>query len=150
MKKFFLTTLLSFTLTLPTFAITHEDKGAAVAPSLATGDKPALVEATKTADSKLPCSKGKTKEERMTYLTQVNEEAVTTLTERLKSLTGGVKKMVELQIAHAKLEMDAAKDEDMKNHGLRHIKKAHRYLKHALKLTSKFSKNEKEVPAAQR
>lgn len=67
--------------------------------------------------------------------------------EKGKALTGVDKKMFDLSVAHAKLEMTAAEDVDMKDHSLKHARHckrymadAHKYLKHTDKEPAKEEK----------
>ncbi len=53
--------------------------------------------------------------------------------EKGKVLTGSDKKMFDLFVAHAKLEMDAAKDPDMKEHALSHARHCKRFMTNAHK-----------------
>jgi len=53
--------------------------------------------------------------------------------EKGKSLTGSDKKMFDLFVAHAKIEMTAAKDVDMKEHSLSHARHCKRYVANAHK-----------------
>lgn len=143
MKNFFQASLVLLALALPSLA-QEADKKISSPASLAA-EQPALAEATKPADTRSSFSK----EERKAKLTSLTDEMMKTLTEKAKNLNGGPKKFVELQIAHAKLEMDAAKEAgDIKNYSLRHLKKAHRYLKQGLKVASKGTEEKKENAAS--
>lgn len=57
-----------------------------------------------------------------------------------KDLTGSDKKMFDLFVAHAKLEMDAAKDPEMKDHALSHARHCKRFMANAHKYLKSDSK----------
>lgn len=136
MKKFFLASLISAGLALTAHA---EQTAPAVSP-----DAPAMVEAAK-GDSPSHSSKRMTKEEKLAHHTKEVEDLMTTVAEKANSMTGADKAMSELYMAHAKLELDAAKSAEMKSHALSHINKAKRFLKNALKFTAKVAAHEKKA-----
>lgn len=108
-------------------------------------------EPKKTAAPKAHTHKRMSKEERLQHNTKEAEDLVTSITDKAKSLTGAAKKSVDLCLAHAKLEMNAAQDDDLKSHAMAHINKAKRYLKNADRIISKSHKSEteKKEPAAE-
>ena len=135
MKKFFLASLISVGLVLTA----HAEQTTAAASTA-----PAMTEATK-GDSTPHSSKRMTKEERLAHSTKEVEDLMASLAEKAKSMTGADKAMSELYMAHAKLELDAAKDVEMKSHALSHINKAKRFLKNALKFTAKGATHDKKT-----
>ena len=135
MKKFFLTSLISVGLALT---------ASANEPTAATA--PAMMEATKATENPAHSSKKMTKEERLAHSTKEVEGLMASVTEKAKSLTGADKKMADLYIAHAQLEIDAAKDADMKSHTSSHINKARRFLKQGAKFTAKGAVQDKKSP----
>lgn len=136
MKKFFLASLMSAGLIL--------SANATESTKIMT-TQPATLEAPKAMESVTHSSKRMTKEERLAHSLKEVDELMASLTEKLKSMTGGDKKMAELYMAHAKLEMDATKDEEMKSHAMSHAKKAKRFLKNASKFTAKVDLSDKKT-----
>ncbi len=107
-------------------------------------------EPKKATEPKAHTHKRMSKEERLQHNTKEAEDLVTSVSDKAKSLTGAEKKSVDLFLAHANLEMDAAKDDDLKTHAMAHINKAKRYLKNADRVISKSHKSEtvKKEPEA--
>ena len=114
-------------------------------------EKTDKTEAKKVAEPKAHAHKRMSKEERLQHNTKEAEDLTTSVTDKAKSLTGAEKKSADLFLAHAKLEMDAAKDDDLKSHATAHINKAKRYLKNADRVISKSHKPEtgKKEPTAE-
>lgn len=135
MKKFFLASLISVGLALT---------ASAEQPTVAAPTAPAMIEATKD-ESTSHSSKRMTKDERLAHSTKEVEDLMASLTEKAKSMTGADKAMSELYMAHAKLEIDAAKNAEMKSHALSHVNKAKRFLKNALKFTAKGATHDKKI-----
>lgn len=86
-----------------------------------------------------------TKEEKIAHRSQEVDALMASVTEKAKALTGTDKKMAELAIAHADLEIKTAKDEEMKNHAGSHLAKAERFLKNAEKHLGKHHKETAKV-----
>ena len=78
-----------------------------------------------------------TKEEKLAHRVKEVEDLAAKLTEELKTLTGAEKANAELALAHAKLELDASKNENLKLHASSHIFRAKNFLK---KVSSKHHK----------
>lgn len=142
MKNIFLAGLISIGFALTANAETANTETAK------TTEAPQTEAAKKTEPKAHTHKKKMTREERLAHNTKEADDLVTSLTEKVKSLTGNAKKMVDLNLAHAKLEMDAAKDDDLKTHAIPHINKAKRFLKNADKIASKSQKSttEKKEP----
>lgn len=91
--------------------------------------------------------KAERKAERAHKVLEICEASLKEADDKGKALTGLDKKMFDLFVAHAKLEMTAAQDADMKDHSLNHARhckrymaNAHKYLKHADKEPTKEEK----------
>ncbi len=109
------------------------------------------IEAKKATEPKVHAHKKMSKEERLQHNTKEAEDLMTSITDKAKSLTGAEKKSADLSLAHAKLEMDAAKDDHLKPYAMAHINRGKRYLKNADRVISKSHKPEigKKEPAAE-
>ncbi|AIK97025.1 hypothetical protein [Candidatus Odyssella acanthamoebae] len=80
------------------------------------------------------------KAERTHKVLEACEEALKKAEGHGKLLTGIDKKMFDLFIAHAKLEMDAAKDPEMADHMMKHARSCKRYVGNATKLEKQDDK----------
>ncbi|WP_032112768.1 hypothetical protein [Candidatus Paracaedibacter symbiosus] len=136
MKKLVLASLLSVSFLFT--ATASEPTKPAEAPKVTT--EAAQTVADTKVEPKTKTHSRMTKEERLAHNNKEADNLMTSLTEKVKTMTGADKKMVELNMAHAKLEMDAAKDDDMKTHTMAHLNKAKRFLKIADKFASKAEK----------
>lgn len=107
------------------------------------------VQQTEPTKKALP-HKGKSKEERIQHNTQEVDALMASATDKAKSLTGVAKKLADLSLAHAKLEIDAAKDPELNSHAMLHLNYAKREIKKADKNISKNLKSvtEKKEPEA--
>lgn len=119
MKNFILTSLIATGLSFS--AIASEPAKPAEAPQ-------ATVEAKKE-EAKTHLHHKMTKEERLAQKLKEAEDLMASLTEKVKTLSDAEKAPAELALAHAKLELDAAKNEHLKAHAMSHINKAKRFLK---------------------
>ena len=98
---------------------------------------------------KAPSHKRMSREERIKHNTQEVEALMASASDKAKSLTGVAKKLADLSLAHAKLEIDAAKDPELSSHAMPHLNYAKREIKKADKNISTGPKSitEKKEPA---
>jgi len=119
MKSFILTSLIATGLSFS--AMASEPAKPAEAPHAATE--------AKKDEVKAPTHHKMTKEERLAHKLKEAEDLMTSLTEKAKTLADVEKASAELALAHAKLELEAAKNEHLKAQAMSHINKAKRFLK---------------------
>jgi hypothetical protein len=124
---------------------------AAVAFSFLSAAQPnGSAEKAETSSKTKPTGEDKTDKkatrqaERAQKMLTACETTLAELEAKEKSLASSDKKMVDLAIKHAKLEQDAAKDPEMADHKMYHVRQCKRYLSQA----SKHAKNAEKSPDA--
>lgn len=127
MKKLILTALISAGLSVSAMASESAKPTEAAHTEAAHTDKK---EEAKKDDHKEATSHHKlTKEEKLAKKLKDAEDQFTKLTDETKDLADAEKADAELALNHAKLELEAAKNEHLKAHASSHINKAKRFLK---------------------
>lgn len=135
MKKIFLTSLFCASFSVGAIASQTPQPNDAV-----------KIDASQVIAKEKAAPKGKkhfrmSKPERLAHHKQTAGALMADLTEQAKTLTGAYKKIVDLNLAHAKLELDAAQDEELKGREMTHLNKAKRFLKNAKKIMMKTKRN---------
>ncbi len=134
MSKLLLLSVFSVFLAQDAFATA--EKKEEIKAEAAKKDEP-KTEDSKSRDEK----KAEKKAERAHKVLEKCESSLKDSEEKGKALTGSDKKMFDLFVAHAKLEMDAAKDPEMKDHALSHARHCKRFMANAQKYLKSDSKD---------
>ncbi len=136
MAKLLLLSVFSVFLAQDAFAEAAKKEEAKV--ETAKKDEP-KAEDSKSRDEK----KAEKKAERAHKVLEKCETSLKDSEEKGKALTGSDKKMFDLFVAHAKLEMAAAQDPEMKDHALSHARHCKRFMANA----HKYLKSDSKEPA---
>ncbi|MBX3457680.1 MAG: hypothetical protein KF820_04905 [Candidatus Paracaedibacteraceae bacterium] len=135
MSKLLLLTVFTLFLGQEAFADTAKQEEAKTETAKKNEPK---AEESKSRDEK----KAEKKAERAHKVLEKCEASLKESEEKGKALTGSDKKMFDLFVAHAKLEMEAAKDVDMKDHALSHARHCKRFMANAHKYLKSESKEQ--------